>query len=250
MKYSEADRRRRGKRKKKHYFLNAVIAVGIILGLYWTGFYSGIFSVKEINVEGNVHYTDVQVKELSGIEAGDNIFKTRVSDVQTRLERDAYIRSAEVRWALPDGIDILIDERAESVLIEYADGYAIIDYDGVILRLTKERLILPVIAGLTPIDPEQGKALKAEEAGHLKPALDFIRYVGEQNFYIKRLDLGGVIPRAFVFDRLVLEGEIRDMTKNIGEIKRIIADLDAKGVERGTISVGSDSCSFSPEMRA
>jgi len=227
-----------------------VIIVLVLLGMYWIAFYSGIFNVKEITVEGNKHYTTGQVEELSGIVKGENIFKTRVADVQARLERDPYIRTAEARWALPSGIDIVIDERAENVLLEYEGGYVIVDYDGVILRLTKERLVLPVIAGLTPVDPDPGKAMKAEEAGLLKPALDFIKFVGEQNFYIKKLDLGSVVPRAYVFDRLVLEGELKDMTKNMREIKRIIADLDSKGVERGTISVGSDSCSFSPEMRA
>jgi len=249
MKYSESDRRRRGRRKKKNYFLNVVIVVLVLLGLYWIGFYSGIFDIKEITVEGNSHYTEVQVKELSGVLPGDNIFKTRVSEVQQRLERDPYIRIAEVRWALPDGIDIAIDERSESVLIEYEEGYAIVDYDGVILRLTKEQLLLPVIVGLTPIYPEPGTALKAEEAGLLKPGLDFIKFVGDKNFYIKRLDLGGVVPRAYVFDKLALEGDLKDMTKNMNEIKRIVADLDMKGIERGTISVGSDSCSFSPEIR-
>jgi len=249
MRYSEANRRRRGKRKKKNYFLNFAVIVLAILGAYFIAFHSGIFNVKELTVEGNVHYTPAQVAELSGVTMGDNIFLTRVSDVQQRLERDPYIRSAEVRWALPDGLDITIDERAESLLVKYDEGYVIVDYDGVILRVTKEQLIMPVIVGLTPIDPEPGKALKAEEAGQLKPALDFIRFVGEQNFYIKKLDLGSVVPRAFVFDKLVLEGELKDMTKNIKEIKRIIADLDSKAVERGTISVGSDACSFSPEMR-
>ena len=250
MRYSEADRRRRGKRKKKNYFLNAAIIVLVILGSYFIAFHSGIFNVKEITVEGNVHYTTGQVKELSGVIAGDNIFLTRVSAVQQQLEQDPYIRSAEVRWALPDGIEIVLDERTESVLIEYDEGYAIVDFDGVILRVTKERLVLPVITGLTPIAPEAGKALKAEEAGLLKPGLDFIKYVGEQNFYIKKLDLGTVVPRAFIFDKLILEGELKDMTKNMREIKRIIADLDQKRIERGTISVGPDSCSFSPEIRA
>jgi len=227
-----------------------VIVVLLVLGIYYIAFHSGIFDVKQLTIDGNAHYTSVQVAELSGVLMGDNIFGTRTVEVQQRLERDPYIRSAEVSWDLPDGISITIEERVESVLVEYDAGYAILDFDGVILRLTKERLILPVIVGLTPIDPEPGKALKAEEAGQLKPGLDFIKYVGEQNFYIKKLDLGGVVPRAYVFDRLVLEGDLKDMTKNIREIKRIIADLDSKGVERGTISVGSDSCSFSPETRA
>jgi len=250
MRYSEANRKRRGKRKKKNYFLNFAIVVLVILGLYYIGFHSGVFDVKTLTVEGNVHYTAAQVAELSGVTMGDNIFKTRVAEIQKRLELDPYIRNAEARWELPDGIEVTIDERTESVLVEYEDGYAIVDYDGVILRLTQERLLLPILAGLTPIDPEPGMAMKAEEAGQLKPGLDFLKMVGEQNFYIKRLDLGNVIPRAYVFDKLVLEGELSDMSKNMKEIKRIIANLDSSGVERGTVSVGSDSCSFSPEIRA
>ena len=249
MRYSEADRKRRGKRKKKNYVRNIAILILVILGLYFIGFHSGIFSVKEINVENNVHYTTAQIKELTGVTLGENIFMVRTSEVAHRLEQDPYIRSASVSWALPDGLDILLDERLESVLIEYEEGYAIVDFDGVILRLTQESLIMPVVAGLTPIAPKPGLALKAEEAGLLKPALDFIRYIGEHDFYIKRVDLGGVIPRAYIFDKLVLEGELGNIEKNINQIKRIVADLDSKGIVRGTISVSSSSCSFSPEIR-
>lgn len=249
MRYSEADRKRRGKRKKKNYFRNITVTVLIVLGLYYILFHSGIFDIKEITVENNFHYTAAQVAELTGVVKGENIFRIRTSEVAQKLERDPYIRKADVSWALPDGLNIIIDERKESVLIEYEEGYAIVDYDGVILRLTQERLIMPVISGLTPIDPQPGLAFKAEEAGQIKPALDFIKFVNEHDFYIKKLDLGGVVPRAYVFDRLILEGDLSNMEKNIVEIKRIIADLDSKGIERGTISVSGTSSSFSPEIR-
>ena len=249
MKYSESERRRRGKRKKKNYFLNAGIAILVIVGLYYIAFHSGIFSIKEINVENNYHYTSGQVAELTGVQKGDNIFLTRVAEVAKRLEKDPYIRKADVSWNLPSSLDIVLDERKESVLIKYDEGYAIVDYDGVILRLTKEDLGLPVIVGLTPIDPQPGKALKAEEAGNLKPGLDFISFVEENDFYVKKIDFSGVVTRVYIFDTLVLEGELKNMEKRIVEIKRIVADLDSQGIERGTISVGSGSCSFSPEVR-
>jgi cell division protein FtsQ len=249
MRYSEADRKRRGKRRKKHHFLNIVIMILVILGLYYIGFHSDIFSVKEITVEDNVHYTTAQIKELTGLAMGENIFMVRVSEVSQRLEQDPYIRSASVSWVLPDGLKIVVDERTESVLIEYEGGYAIVDFDGVILRSTQEQLIMPIISGLTPIDPRPGVAMKAEEAGLLKPALDFIKFIGENDFYIKRLVVGGVIPRAYIFDRLILEGELQNIENNFYQIKRIVADLDSKGIERGTISVTSGACSFSPEIR-
>ena len=251
MRYSEADRKRRGRRRKKHYFLNFMVCVLVVLGLYFLVFYSGLFNIKEkeIIVEGNIHYTVAQVAELSGIRHGENIFKTRVSEVKQRLEKDPYIRGADVKWALPDGIVITVDERAESVMVECGDEYAIVDYDGVILRMTQEPLIMPVFVGLTAINPAPGKAFKAEEAGQLRPGLDFIKTVGDEDFYIKKLDLGGVVPKAYVFDKLIIEGDLKNMEKNLSEIKRVVGDLDAKGVERGTISVGSTSCSFSPEVR-
>ena len=248
MKYSESERRKRGKRKKKNYFLNAGIVVLVIGGLYFLAFHSGVFDIKGIAVENNVHYTSGQIAELTGVKMGDNIFLTRVAEVAKQLERDPYIRKADVSWDLPDKLAVVLDERKESVLVEYDDGYAIVDYDGMILRLTKEPLVMPVISGLMPIDPQAGKALKAEEAGYLKPTLDFIKFVEDNDFYIKKLDLGGVVTKAYVFDKLVLEGELNNMEKSIQEIKRIVADLDSQGIQRGTISVGSASCSFSPEV--
>ena len=249
MSYSETKRKRRGRRRKQNPFLNIAIAVLAALAAYFIAFHSGVFDVKTIEVEGNAHYTVAQVAELSGVKRGDNIFRTRVASVARKLEEDAYIRKAEVEWVLPDGISIVLDERKESVMVDYAGGYVIVDYDGVILRLTQEDLHMPVIVGLTPIDPKPGMALKAEEAGQLKPGLDFIKHVDENDFYIKKLDLGGVIPRAYVFDMLIIEGDLKNVENNINEIKRVIADLDSKYIERGTVSVGSNTCSFSPEVR-
>ena len=249
MRYSESERKKRGKRRKKNPFLNMGIAILVIVGLYMLAFHSGVFDIKEINVENNDHYTSGQIAELTGVKMGDNIFLTRVSEVAKKLERDPYIRKAEVSWALPSGLDIALDERKESVLVKYDDGYAIVDYDGMILRLTKEELVKPVIVGLTPIDPEPGKALKVEEAGYLKPGLDFINFVEDNDFYIKKLDFSGVVTKVYVFDMLVLEGELKNMESRMWEIRRIIADLDSQKIKRGTISVGSGSSSFSPEVR-
>jgi len=249
MNYSEANRKRRGRRRKKNPFLNIAVTALVIAGLYFLAFHSGLFDIKKIETHGNAHYTEAQVAELTGVVYGDNLFRTRTSEIAKKLEKDPYIRKAEVKWALPSGLDIVINERKESVLVICEEGYAIVDYDGVILRMTRENLLMPVIVGLTPIDPQPGTALKAEEAGQLKPGLDFIKFVSENDFFIKKLDLGGVIPKAYVFDMLIAEGNLSDMEKGINEIKRVIADLDSKGIERGTISVGGTSCSFSPEVR-
>jgi cell division protein FtsQ len=255
MDYSEAARRKRGPRKKKHYLLKTLIVLAVLYGLYRL-VTSSIFDIKTVEVSGGAHFTSAQITELSGVEKGTNIFRTRTGALKANLESDPYIRIADVKRELPDSIVITVEERSEGMLIQTAqeDGaYAVIDFDGMILRLcAKDDLPqLPIVDGLTPIDPAPGAALKVEQADLLKPSIDFFQTVEAQGFFFKRLDLGGVVTKAYVYDRLICEGDLKNIENNIPAIEKVVYDLSTKGIERGTISVsGSGTCSFTPEIGA
>jgi cell division protein FtsQ len=253
MKYTEENRRRRGKRKKKYYLLKIVISVLALFGLYQFAM-SPFFAIDRIVVQDNAHFTAAQVAELSGVTKGDNIFKTRTGWVKEHLGADPYIRSVLVERELPDSIRITVDERSEDVLIhtetETGTGFVAMCYDGVALRtgLADEKPLLPEIIGLTPLDMEVGKPMKVKEASMLKPCMDFLRTVQEHDFYVMRLDVSGVLVKAYIFEHLVCEGELKNLSENIDGIRKVVANLDSKGIERGTISVsGTGTCTFRPE---
>ncbi|MDR1797810.1 MAG: FtsQ-type POTRA domain-containing protein [Clostridiales Family XIII bacterium] len=252
MDYSEQARRKRGKRRKKHYLLKTLITILVLYGLYRLAM-SPLFSVKSVEVENaTTHYTAEQILEISGVVMGSNIFKTKTGELKGNLESDPYIRSARVERRLPDGVRIEVEERTEDMLIQTEDGqYAVINYDGMILRFCGEGELptLPIAAGLTPIDPEPGKALKVQEADLLKPAIDFFQKVQEEDFFFKKLDVGGVVTKAYILDRLLCEGDLKNIENNIPAIRKVAYDLTSKGIERGTISVsGTGTCSFTPEV--
>ncbi|MDR3305903.1 MAG: FtsQ-type POTRA domain-containing protein [Clostridiales Family XIII bacterium] len=248
MRYTEENRRKRGKRKKKRYLLKIGIAVLALVGLYYLAM-SSFFDIETITVENNSYFTSAQVAELSGVKKGDNLFKTRTGPVREQLTQNPYIREAEVQRVLPDEIHITVDERSEDVVVRAENAWLVVDYDGVILRSTDDPPILPAVDGLTAVNPEPGKALKVKEADMLAPCLDFFAYMEEHDFYIKRLDTGGVITKAYIFDNLICEGDLKNIEKSVENLKKVVADLSAKGVERGTISVnGSGTCSFTPEL--
>jgi cell division protein FtsQ len=253
MKYTEVNRRKRGKRKRKYYLLKTAIAVLALFGLYQFAM-SPFFAIDRIVVQDNAHFTAAQVAELSGVKKGDNIFKTRTGIVKEQLEADPYIRSVLVERELPDGIRITVEERSEDVLVrieaENGPEFAAMCYDGVVLRTgaLDEKPILPEIDGLTPLESAPGKPMKVKEASMLKPSLDFFRTVQEHDFYVMRLDVSGVLMKAYIFEHLVCEGELKNLSDNIDGIRSIVADLNTKGIERGTISVsGTGTCSFKPE---
>ncbi|MCL2492644.1 MAG: FtsQ-type POTRA domain-containing protein [Clostridiales bacterium] len=253
MNYSEAARRKRGKRKKKHYVLRIIVVAAVLFGLYELAM-SPIFTIKQIDVAGGVRFTAAQIVELAGAHDGDNIFKISLGNVQGNLEKNPYIRSAAVKRVFPDKLSITVEERTEDALIDAGKAapgkYVAINDDGVILRFVPANQLpqLPVIDGLTPIQPVVGKPLRVEEANMLKPALDFFGAVQKDDFFFKSLDLSGVSAQAYIFDHLVCVGDLAQIEKSVPEIRKVTADLLSKGIERGTINVSSTACSFTPEV--
>ena len=251
MSYTEQEyyRRRppRGKRRKKYFFLNIIVLVLVLACLYLVGT-SSIFDVKEFVVEGDGHFTTAQIIDMSGIKKGENIFTVRVSNAEERLENDPYIKSAEVKWDLPDAITITLVERTEDILIESGDDVFVLNFDGTILLAEGSGRMMPRIVGLTPKDPKAGKPLNVNEADLLKPCLDFFQVMDRHDLPVMRLDVRNFVPRAYILDTLYIEGALKDMEANAIELKTVLSDLLSKGIARGKISVsGTGTCSFVPD---
>ena len=254
MNYSEQEYRRRrpqrGKRRKQHFFLNIFVLILAVVCSYFV-ITSSIFDVKSFTIESDGHFTTAQIIEMSGIPKGENIFKVRVSNAEERLEGDPYIKSAQVKWDLPDNILITIEERTEDILVESGENLLVLNFDGTILLTDGVGRMMPVIVGLTPKDPKAGKPLSVNEADLLKPCLDFFRVMNLHDLPVKKLDVTNFVPRAYILDTLYVEGAMRDIENSVDDLKKVIADLLSKGIERGKISVtGTGTCSFAPENPA
>lgn len=109
---------------------------------------SPTFNVNEIIVENNNLIPADTIRSLSRIELYKNIFKIDMSDTAKYVQENPYINSVKVKRVLPNKIKIIIEERTEKYLLEFAEGkYAFLDGQGYILGVASELKELPIITG-------------------------------------------------------------------------------------------------------
>lgn len=109
---------------------------------------SPTFNVNEIIVENNSLIPADTIRSLSRIELYKNIFKVDRSDTVEYVQENPYINSVKVKRVLPNKVKIIVEERTEKYLLEFAEGkYAILDGQGYILGVASEPKELPIITG-------------------------------------------------------------------------------------------------------
>lgn len=109
---------------------------------------SPTFNVNEIIVENNSLIPADTIRSLSRIELYKNIFKVDRSDTVEYVQENPYINSVKVKRVLPNKVRIIVEERTEKYLLEFAEGkYAILDGQGYILGVASEPKELPIITG-------------------------------------------------------------------------------------------------------
>ncbi len=131
--------------------------------------------------------------------------------------------------------------------MEYGDSYIILDSSGLVLRQTETEPKLTLLVGLTLKSIEEGKALVAEENYVLSDTLEILEMMTESEVYFKKIDLSGVMIKAYIYDNLICSGTPEAVAENLknGGLKQVLYELYSQGVERGTITVNSDgSCAF------
>jgi cell division protein FtsQ len=237
----------RKKRRKKHFFRDALIVVAFITGLYFLAS-SNLFAIKRIDVQGNNYSTKMQLVETSGISNGDNLFKTSLSQARHRLESDPYIIEAKLSRKLPDGVLISIREREEDFAVKTAEGVAIVDYEGMVLRLSDDAGSLTLVENLSVDRAEPGKALEVEEAALLTQLIQLMRVVEAGDLFFKRISASDVSIKAYIYDNLVCRGSLKNIKDNVESLKAVLVDLQDKEATRGTIYIsGTGVCTFTPQ---
>lgn len=110
---------------------------------------SPLFNICEINVQGNNKITQNQIISLSGIQLGDNIYKTNKKEVINKIKQNSYIENVEIKRKLPNKIEINILERSATYMLEFSNSYVYINNQGYILEISAEKINSPIIIGFS-----------------------------------------------------------------------------------------------------
>ena len=149
-------RRSRGRLGKILLFL-CVVAVLAAMTVGATVF----FQVEQIEVSGNQRYTEAEIISVTGIQAGDNLFRMNKFAIQDHVKEEMpYIEDILIRRRLPSTITVAVKEWGAVAQVLSNPGWVAPEPEEV---QEGEEVILPVATGKTWLISVGGKVL--EEAG-------------------------------------------------------------------------------------
>jgi cell division protein FtsQ len=106
---------------------------------------SAVFEARRISVAGNRHLSDRQVLAAAGVGGATNVLWFSPGRVESRLEGNPWIQSAQVSRSLPSTVSISILERVPAATVLAGDRRSLIASDGTVLGAVDRAGRLPEI---------------------------------------------------------------------------------------------------------
>ena len=125
------------------------------------------FAVKALSVRGAQRLSSEQVRELTGIGVGSNIFSLETRAIEGRLLQNPWIATARVVRLLPSELEVEITERkARAVALLGTRTYLVSQEGHPFKQLeAKDPVDLPVITGVQPETLQRDRARGLERLG-------------------------------------------------------------------------------------
>ncbi len=151
--------------------LPTLIAGAVIL-LVGTGVYLGHrfvttsprFAIRSIEVHGEDHLSEQQIRAAISARVGDNVFATSLDRLTRELRATPWIASATAHRRLPDTVVIEVREHAPAALVDLG-GLYLVDRSGHPFKLARveagDGQGLPVITGFSRDDYDTDPAATA-----------------------------------------------------------------------------------------
>ena len=162
-------RKRRPRRRRRGsgflYRLLTVLTISAVIVVALTLF----FKVETIVVEGNVRYTEDEIREASGVSPGDNLFLLNRSAISQRMtEQLPYLETVRPVPKLPDTLLIEVTECASTYAIPQEGVVWVISGVGKLVGTAQETGDLPVIDGCELLAPSVGSHMALATEFHTR----------------------------------------------------------------------------------
>ncbi len=130
----------------------ALFIVGVLIFVYYYFAGSKFFSLREIDVQGNVLLTREEVAATVRSVVTKGVLRADLKQIHDKLKGNELVKEVEVTRLLPDMLRVVISERDPYAPARRSDGSVVcVDREGVMFgdqSLFKSRQMLPLINGL------------------------------------------------------------------------------------------------------
>ena len=131
-----------------------LVAVLLLAASTWAAYFSPLLVVREVAVAGQRSVTAEEVVAAAAVPLGEPLARQDVQAIAERATRIPAVRAAAVTRRWPGTLLVTVTERSGVLAVKQADGYVLVDGDGVAYDRAASR---PEGAILAEVDPgDQG----------------------------------------------------------------------------------------------
>lgn len=222
--------------------LIAVIFLACILGLgvyVWKE-----YTIENIYVEGNVHYSQEEIKEIvMDSPLCNNSLYLSMKYKNKGVENIPFVDVMDVSILAPDTVKITVYEKALAGYIKYLDTYMYFDKDGCVVESSNIRTVgVPQITGLTVEHIVLGEPLPVENADVFSIILNLTKLLNKYELTADKIYFHpteevtlyfGDVRVALGKDQRYLEDKIMLLPKFLGELEGKSGILQMEKYEEG-----------------
>lgn len=177
--------------RRRNSFSGALMFVIVIVAVIFV--MSVFFRVSDIQVVGNVHYTDEEIIRAVDIEEGDNLFFfDRFAAIGRAFSKLPYIEQVSVERSLPNKVVITVEESTALAYLELGEEQWTLDHTCKVLGKAAEgetASLIPVV-GIRP-----GTLLIGEQMHTEGEEQEPVDYLAEILYQIQERGLAGRVTR-------------------------------------------------------
>lgn len=131
--------------------LSLVLLAVLAFGVAWA---VPVLKVNEVQVTGTNHLPEEQVREVVGVEPGENMLRVNVAAAAAAVAEFPWVKSVSVSRAWPDTIAVAVTERSAVLYTREGDQTRLIDESGVPFLIAEPPPETVAVDGAATADPE------------------------------------------------------------------------------------------------
>lgn len=215
---------------RKKFIVRAVL-IGVVLIAAAFALLVTQFSVTEVKVEGNEHYTDAQIKEMVLPEGMlNNSLYLSVLYRNKEIKDIPFVEMMDVEIVSNHTIRINVYEKALAGCVNYLGNYMYFDREGIVVE-TSDRLTdgVPQIKGLTFQHVVMHEKLPVEDTTIFSKILNITQLLEKYDLKADKIFFGSKKDVTLYFGQArVYLGEDEKMDEKIMQLVPILPHLEGK----------------------
>lgn len=232
------------KKRKILFFIKIFILISILITGVIIFLKSSIFNIKVINVkiENNNVLTESQIKDLSMINVGQNMYSINKKKSIENIKSNPYVESVKIKRSIPDGLKIEVQERTLKFQLQSDNEYIYIDGKGIILEKSTVKKDCITVTGFKTSELKEGTKLNEEDLEGLSAVIQILQEAENNGIKdnITSINIEDHDDYKIYFDNLGKIVHLGDTSSINSKFSYIIKILEVKQDYQGEIFVNVD----------